>query len=46
MLEPSGVITFVAKEPSAGEVRHEEVTHRLDDIARQLTEVRAALTAR
>jgi uncharacterized membrane protein YcaP (DUF421 family) len=46
VLEPSGVITFVAKEPSAAEVRHEEVTHRLDDIARQLTEVRAALAAR
>ena len=43
VLEPSGVISFVAKEPSVGEVRHEEVTHRLDDIARQLTEVRAAL---
>ncbi len=43
VLEPSGVITFEAKEPSVGEVRHEAVTHRLDDIARQLTEVRAAL---
>jgi len=43
VLEPSGVISFVGKEPSASEVRHDEVTHRLDDIARQLTEVRAAL---
>jgi uncharacterized membrane protein YcaP (DUF421 family) len=43
VLEPSGVISFVAKEPSVGEIRHEEVTHRLDDIARQLTEVRSAV---
>lgn len=43
VLEPSGVISFVAKEPSVGEIRHGEVTHRLDEIARQLTEVRATL---
>lgn len=46
VLEPSGVISFEAKEPSVSEVRHDEVTHRLDEIARQLTEVRAALTGR
>jgi uncharacterized membrane protein YcaP (DUF421 family) len=43
VLEPSGVITFVAKEPSAGEVRHSEVTARLDQIGKQLAEIRAAI---
>jgi len=43
VLEPSGVITFVGKEPSTTEVQHSEVTRRLDDITRQLTELRAAL---
>lgn len=44
-LEPSGVITFVAREPTAGELRHNELTARLDQIGQQLTEIRAALAA-
>jgi uncharacterized membrane protein YcaP (DUF421 family) len=46
VLEPSGVISFVAREPSAGEIRHSEMTARLDQISRQLDEVRAAVAAR
>jgi uncharacterized membrane protein YcaP (DUF421 family) len=46
VLEPSGVISFVATEPSASDIRHGEVTARLDQISRQLDEVRAALAAR
>ena len=42
VLEPSGVISFVAKEPSAGEVRHHELTGRLEKIDKQLAEIRAA----
>lgn len=43
VLEPSGVISFVGKEPPVGEVRHGELTAKLDEISRQLGEVRAAL---
>jgi uncharacterized membrane protein YcaP (DUF421 family) len=46
VLEPSGVISFVGKEPPVGEVRHTELTARLDQISRQLEEVRAALAGR
>lgn len=43
VLEPSGVISFEGKEPPVGEVRHSELTAKLDEISRQLGEVRAAL---
>lgn len=43
VLEPSGVISFEGKEPPVGEVRHSELTSKLDEISRQLGEVRAAL---
>jgi uncharacterized membrane protein YcaP (DUF421 family) len=43
VLEPSGVISFEGKEPPLGEVRHGELTARLDEISRQLAEVRAAV---
>jgi len=42
-LEPSGVISFVGKDPSPGEQRHDELTRRLDEITTQLGEIRAAL---
>jgi uncharacterized membrane protein YcaP (DUF421 family) len=43
VLEPSGVISFEGKEPPVGEVRHSELTSKLNEISRQLGEVRAAL---
>lgn len=43
VLEPSGVISFVGKEPPPGEVRHAEITRRLDDVCRQLSEIQGAL---
>ena len=43
VLEPSGVISFVGREPGVGEVRHTEITRRLDDLGSQLAEIRAAL---
>ncbi len=42
VLEPGGVVTFVAKRPSAESSRHAEIIARLDDITRRL----AALEAR
>lgn len=45
VLEPSGVISFEGKEPPVGDVRHGELTAKLDEIARQLSEVRAALAS-
>jgi uncharacterized membrane protein YcaP (DUF421 family) len=43
VLEPSGVISFVGKEPPPAEVLRSELTNRLDAIARQLAEVERAL---
>ena len=43
VLEPSGGISFVGKEPPVDEVRHGELKTKLDEISRQLSEVRAAL---
>ncbi|HEY2895014.1 MAG TPA: YetF domain-containing protein [Pirellulales bacterium] len=45
VLEPSGSMTFVGKEPSVGEARQTELTSRLDQIAGQLAEIRASLAA-
>ncbi|HTM55434.1 MAG TPA: YetF domain-containing protein [Pirellulales bacterium] len=45
VLEPSGSMTFVGKEPSIGETRQAELTTRLDQIAQQLAEIRATLAA-
>lgn len=42
VLEPGGVITFGAKKPEPEVVRQKELLARLDNIARLLTEVRAA----
>jgi uncharacterized membrane protein YcaP (DUF421 family) len=46
VLEPSGVISFVGKQPLPSEARHEELTTRLDHLSRQLAEVQATLAAR
>lgn len=46
VLEPSGVIAFQGKEPPQSEVRHGELTAKLDLICRQLDEVRAALAGK
>jgi uncharacterized membrane protein YcaP (DUF421 family) len=46
VLEPSGVISFVGKEPPPAEVLRGELTGRLDAISRQLGELRSALAAR
>lgn len=45
VLEPSGAMTFVGKEPSVGETRQTELVKRLDQIAQQLAEIRATLAA-
>ncbi len=42
-LEPSGVISFVGKEPPPSDVMHGEITKRLDDVNRQLAEIHAIL---
>ena len=42
VLEPGGGITFVAKQPTPEARRHAEVLRRLDDLAHELTALRAA----
>jgi uncharacterized membrane protein YcaP (DUF421 family) len=46
ILEPTGIISFVARKPSIEAVRHEEVLRRLDDLGRELGALRAAVAAR
>lgn len=46
VLEPSGVISFVGKDPPPADVLRGELTARLDHLSRQLTEVQAAIAAR
>ncbi len=45
-LEPGGAITFIAKKPAPGEVRHSELTSRLDHISRDLAQLRTMLAAK
>lgn len=45
-LEPTGIISFVARKPSAELTRHEEVLRRLDDLGRELGALRAVIAAR
>ncbi len=46
ILEPSGVISFVGKQPPADEARYTDLTRRLDELGLQLAEVRTLLAAR
>ena len=43
ILEPSGSIAFIAKTPEPEIVRHQELVERLDQLTRELTELRASL---
>jgi len=43
VLEPSGVISFVGKEPTPDETFQSEIHDRLDQIGRQLEEIRTAI---
>ncbi len=43
VLEPGGTVSFVAKKPTVETTRHQELTTRLDQIARQLGQLRASL---
>jgi uncharacterized membrane protein YcaP (DUF421 family) len=46
VLEPGGTITFVGKQPAPGELRHSELTTRLDHISRDLAQLRNMLASR
>jgi uncharacterized membrane protein YcaP (DUF421 family) len=46
VLEPSGVISFIGKDPTPEEAMREELVAKLDNISLQLAEVKAALAAR
>ena len=41
-IEPDGAISFIGKKPDLTEERHEELLDRLNQIARELAELRAA----
>jgi len=43
VLEPSGVMSFVGKQPPAEELRYGDLTKRLDHISRQLEELRVSV---
>ncbi len=43
VLEPSGVVSFVVKQPVPGELRQNELIVRLENITRQLEELRKAV---
>jgi uncharacterized membrane protein YcaP (DUF421 family) len=42
VLEPGGTLTFIAKKPSAEDVRHRELLERLDNMARELAQLRTS----
>ncbi len=46
MLEPSGVISFIGKEPTPTEAMREQIVAKLDDLSRQLQELRVAVDRR
>src|SRR5262245_41131971 len=46
VLEPTGIISFVAHKPSEEMLRHQELMRRLDTLGRELGELRAAVAAR
>jgi uncharacterized membrane protein YcaP (DUF421 family) len=43
ILEPGGTLTFIPKLPTAETRRHNRLMHRLDDIARDIQAVKAAI---
>ena len=45
-LEPTGIISFVGHKPSEEVLRHQDVMRRLEDLGRELGELRAAVAAR
>jgi uncharacterized membrane protein YcaP (DUF421 family) len=46
VLEAGGVISFIARKPPPEAARHAELTARLDQIARELGDLKSALAAR
>ena len=46
VLEGGGVISFVGRKPPPEDVRHAQLTERLDQIVKELTALRAALQGR
>jgi uncharacterized membrane protein YcaP (DUF421 family) len=40
VLEPSGTISFIAKKPAPEDTRHQEVLKRLDQLSRELAQLR------
>ena len=40
VLEPGGTVSFIGKKPSPEAVRHDELTAKLDDVLRQLAELK------
>jgi uncharacterized membrane protein YcaP (DUF421 family) len=40
VLEPSGTISFIAKKPAPEETRHQEILKRLDEMSRELAQLR------
>jgi uncharacterized membrane protein YcaP (DUF421 family) len=40
VLEPGGIITFIGKKPTAEDTRHTELLQRLDQITRELAQLR------
>jgi uncharacterized membrane protein YcaP (DUF421 family) len=40
VLEPSGTISFTAKKPAPDETRHQEILKRLDQLSRELAQIR------
>jgi len=42
LLEPGGIITFVAKQPDPDHIRHSELLDRMDQLSRQVAELRSA----
>ncbi|MBI3767109.1 MAG: DUF421 domain-containing protein [Deltaproteobacteria bacterium] len=44
VLDPGGTVSFIAKKPSVGATRHDDVIARLDEIARQVAALQARVT--
>jgi uncharacterized membrane protein YcaP (DUF421 family) len=46
ILEPSGVISFIGKDPTPEEAMRAELVAKLEEVTRQLAEIKTALAAR